>query len=177
MGRFSLSDYEDVDRLADQAHDGSELALAELLERFEPAARSIGRRAARGRASDLDDGVNAARWGLVKAVRAHHPGTVGFAAYAKLCMRGEAKRHMNELERHDVPDERIERCLADLPDRSRTSLRDIPELSDLHPADLELLVLHFEEGWSQREIAAQRRVTPSAVSQRIAKVRAALVAA
>lgn len=61
-----------------------------------PLAESIARRY-RGRGVDIDDLLQVARLGLVKAVRGYRPGSgSGFSAYAIPTISGELKRHFRD---------------------------------------------------------------------------------
>src|SRR5215217_4806042 len=91
---------------ADPSNDST--AMNDLLGRFERLAQKIGQSVA-FTGHVRDDAINAARWGLVQAVRAHKPGTSGFPTFAKLYMRGEASRRVHSLEdRHSVPTDELD---------------------------------------------------------------------
>lgn len=75
------------------------LAMGEILRRFEGLAIRTGQ-SIRAPQHLRDDLINAARTGLVSAVR-HHDGRAGFPAFAKKYMRGAALR---ELDRWIVPE-------------------------------------------------------------------------
>jgi RNA polymerase sigma-B factor len=75
---------------------GDVAARAELVERFLPLARSLARRYD-GRGEPLDDLVQVASLGLVKAIDRFQPERgVAFASYAVPTMVGELKRHFRD---------------------------------------------------------------------------------
>ncbi|MDX6452578.1 MAG: hypothetical protein QOH16_2627 [Gaiellaceae bacterium] len=69
-------------------------AMNEIVRRFEPLARRASRTIT-SRASLFDDLANAARFGLVRAVRRHDPSVPGFASYAARFMTGAARRELS----------------------------------------------------------------------------------
>lgn len=92
-----------LDRLihaAQAAQTDDSPAMNEIVRRFEGKAQSIGHSLTR--CPDLQqDLANAARLGVVKAVRAHALGRPGFPAYAEKYMRGAALREMTRWVQDD----------------------------------------------------------------------------
>lgn len=94
MGDFfppSDSSLDDLIRAAQADPSDTSAAMAEILDRF---ARMITATANNVTAewNAREDAAQGARLGLVKAVRKHTVGTVGFISYARRYMRGEAVR-------------------------------------------------------------------------------------
>jgi DNA-directed RNA polymerase specialized sigma subunit len=92
VGVFYWATDEPLDNLvaaAQAAEHDNTAAMAAILDRFEPLVWATARSVTRDW-SFQDDAAQGARIGLVKAVRAHKIGTLGFPAYAKRYMRGSA---------------------------------------------------------------------------------------
>lgn len=66
-------------------------AMAEILRRFDGTIWAIAN-SATSEWNLRQDAAQGARLGLVRAVRAHTPGIEGFTSYARLYMKGEARR-------------------------------------------------------------------------------------
>lgn len=160
---------------AAKAEDGSNgVAMNEIVRRFEPKALQL--------ASFLtkdyhlqQDIANAARYGVVMAVRAHKSGTAGVAAYIAMTMRGEAYRAVgrNTEERETVK-------AAESP--VWTGTRHILEETTVVDTDLglmtqdlsvdqrNLVLQRYVIGDSVSDIAADAGTSVSAISQRFKTV-------
>jgi RNA polymerase sigma factor (sigma-70 family) len=168
---FSEASLEDLITAAQADPSNDSGAMKELLARFEPLAHKIGRGTAFTR-DTRDDAINAARWGLVLAVRAHKAGTAGFPAFAKLYMRGEATRRSRALV--------DPRCTPTADLAALDTARDISErgetlefgatVSLLAPAQRELVVRRYVDDEPLLQIASDLGVTVSAVSQRLGTI-------
>jgi RNA polymerase sigma factor (sigma-70 family) len=79
---------------ADPADDT--VAMAEILRRFDGTTWAIANNAT-SEWNLRQDAAQGARLGLVRAVRAHTPGIEGFTSYARLYMKGEARRAVESM--------------------------------------------------------------------------------
>jgi RNA polymerase sigma factor (sigma-70 family) len=83
----------------DPTNDGQ--AMNEIVRRFQPLAMALAGRLTRN-LSFHDDIVQAAVVGLLEAVRHHNPTRARFAGYARVYMRGAARRELRFLLQLDV---------------------------------------------------------------------------
>jgi RNA polymerase sigma factor (sigma-70 family) len=149
-------------------------AMEEVVRRFEPLARKIASGMTRS-VRDQEDAANAARWGVVLAVRAHTPGRRGFPSYARRYMHGEASRRLAQVVCQDLPSTNsLEMDLAhrngvaveiDYVGWGHGQVADV--VACLTPRRQNLLVERFVLDRSQAEIAAARGVSVSAVNQQL----------
>lgn len=169
---------------ADATDDTS--AMAAILQRFEGVVSYI----ANTSATDWNlrqDAAQGARLGLVKAVRAHTPGTAGFRSYARRYMRTEARRIVDAMTGSEVvqdPDILLLPPPAERPGVRRQ--RDLAVEPSRPPFDfdsvIEVLTIEqrlvasarYLDGYTVAEIAATLGVSVSAVSQRLKTVHKAL---
>jgi DNA-directed RNA polymerase specialized sigma24 family protein len=150
------------------------VAMNEIVRRFEPKALAL----ASFLTSDYhlqQDVANAARYGVVLAVRAHRSGTLGVAAYIATTMRGEAHRAIG---RNTEPRETVKP--GDSP--VWTDSRNVIDESTLVDTDLGLITrdLTVEQrvlvlkryiiGVSVSDIAMDAGTSVSAISQRFKTV-------
>ena len=86
----------DEERAFRLAESGDAQALAALVERFMPLARSVASRYARS-GEPLDDLVQVASVGLIKAIKRFDPDRgLAFSSYAVPTMTGELRRHFRD---------------------------------------------------------------------------------
>ena len=141
------------------------VAMNEIVRRFD--GRAVG--LAAFVASDYhlrQDIANAARWGVVMAVRAHTPGTPGFASYVVRTMRGEAYR---AVARNTAENEK---AYAD--DAAVWQRQEAPEALSVVDTDLDLLTVDLSI--EQRELVRERYIEQAGVGE-IAAVRGTSVSA
>jgi RNA polymerase sigma factor (sigma-70 family) len=176
MGVSHFRDYSLDDLLAEaQRYENNDSsAMNEILSRFEPLARKIGSRMAIT-SQTREDATNAARWGLVQAVRAHKPGRNGFPAFAKLYMRGEASRRLRAIvDPHSTPTSKpFELDISDHEAghaETDASLEFEAAISVLTPSQRALAIRRYFDDKSLPQIAAERGITVSAVSQRLSTI-------
>ena len=165
--------------------EGDGPALAEILRRFEPLTSSLGRRMAEGR-TYREDVEAAARFALVRATARHRADGDTFPAYAKRYMSGAALR---ELQRWSLPTG-WSHCQLDSIDPA--ALRRGPAVDEqtdhgafgngrlaqliqqLRPAQQHLLAERYVEDAALADLAAERAISVSAVSQRLDTVHRAI---
>lgn len=157
---------------ADRSNDSA--AMSELLRRFESLALKIGR----SLSSDChtrEDLANAARWGLVLAVRAHTPSTVGFAAYARRYMWGEARRRQRVPRLTEIPVD-ISTLVAvgaahESPDYTVDSPWGFGQVAvavlDQPAGRQQLLRERYVNDLTQQDMAVRRGISVSAVNQQL----------
>jgi RNA polymerase sigma factor (sigma-70 family) len=155
-------------------------AMAEILHRFEGLAIKL---AGAIDAPDhlFDDLINAARMGLVNAVR-HHDGRPGFPAFAKMYMQGAARR---ELGRWIVPEDARTNDLDDLHDHhvERDEMQAVDDrlapwgggtiaelVRGLDDDRRNVIELRYRWDMPVKEIAALVGTSGPAVSQRLATI-------
>ena len=154
--------------------------MAELLRRFEGLAIKLCG-SVEAPEHIWDDLVNAARMGLVNAVR-HHDGRPGFPAFAKLYMRGAALR---ELGHWIVPETAHTDDLDEL-HAARTQQDEVEEVDDrlapwgagpiatvverLDSAQRKIVELRYLRDLPVKEIAGVVGTSGPAVSQRLATI-------
>jgi DNA-directed RNA polymerase specialized sigma subunit len=153
-------------------------AIRELLRRFEPLTKSLGRKLAAGR-SYRDDIESAARFALVRAATRHRGSSGTFPGYAKRYMSGAALR---ELQRWSLPAD-WSHCQLDAVDPAvlptAPAVDERPDLlgfgegplssvmRQLRPEQQTLLARRYVEDAMLSEIAADHSITVSAISQRL----------
>jgi RNA polymerase sigma factor (sigma-70 family) len=156
-------------------------AMNEIIRRFEGLTQRLSR--SMTNSIDLrDDLANAARVGLVRAVRRHDQEQTGFPAYAEKYMRGAILREYQKWIVPETPSSEIiegtdishgvdnphERLLDDLaPWGSGSSATAIDELTQ---SQRQIAVLRYVEDASLQSIATATRTTASAVSQRLSTI-------
>lgn len=154
---------------ADPSNDSE--AMTGLLRRFELLALKIGRGTAFTRDTQ-EDAANAARWGLVLAVRAHKPGTPGFPVFAQLYMRGEASRRSRALidvRTTPTDDLKVLDVVPEVP-HAEPPLDFGSAISVLTLDQRNLAVRRYVDDEPLMEIAVDLGVTVSAVSQRLGTI-------
>lgn len=181
MGFLSDSVEADLSALlmAAQREDGRGSATDKIIRRFEPLVARIGYRLAGGR-PDREDVENAARLGLLQAVRRHRGDVAGFPSYAKKFAEGSAGREL----RHWAPpvDTRLT-PLGSAPDCAVSPPQ--PSIDEtfgtsgwghgatqaavetLSPAQQQLLSRRYIDDADLADIAGESGTTVSAVSQRL----------
>ncbi len=98
---LSTMELTDLVKLARSEERDDSLAMGEIIRRFNAKAVAIARSICLSPA-DQDDVANAARYGVVKAVRAHDPARPGFANYVVAFMVGAARRESKRLAPRDI---------------------------------------------------------------------------
>lgn len=154
---------------ADAKNDS--VSMNEIVWRFDGKAVNIAR-ALTGDPHLLQDVANAARWGVVMAVRAHREGTPGFPSYAAMTMRGEANRSLgrNRADGKEIVlecDSAIwhgEAVLRETVSILETNLDLL--MKGLSPDQRHLVLARYAEGYGVGEIATRLGTSASAVSQR-----------
>lgn len=164
-----------------QAAVQNDLALGEIVCRFEPLTKSIGARLAAGR-PHRDDVENVARYALTRAIQRHTGPIETFPAYAKRYMSGAAYR---ELGRWLPPTNAVTLPIEEVPERAivmSVSVEDVLEhhgwgggdtaaaIATLRPIQQHLLRLRYMEDADLAEMAAEADTSVSAVSQRLSTV-------
>jgi RNA polymerase sigma factor (sigma-70 family) len=180
LGQPCRSSIEDLVVAAQASDTDDALAMTEIVRRFEGLAVNICA-PIKAPANLWDDLLNAARFGLVQAVR-HHDGQPGFPNFAKLYMRGAALR---ELDRWIVPEiagsEAVDRIRSHRypsdPIGKLINLRApwgdgrvaaaIAELSD---GQKQIIDLRYGQDLPVKEIATVVGTSAPAVSQRLATI-------
>jgi RNA polymerase sigma factor (sigma-70 family) len=174
---------------AQAAEADNSAAMNEIVERFEPLTLRIACRLATG-SPNRDDVANAARVGLVQAVRGHRRDVMGFPAYARLTMRGAAWREVRRWKPNGGAITWVSLTAADaLEEDGQHAVRDSEEIglwggggaeyavAALTERQQRLLVRRYVHGADLAEIAAEEAVSSSAVSQRLATIHRALATA
>ncbi len=145
-------------------------AMADILNRFEGLASSI----ARTLTSDWSlqqDLTQSARIGVVKAVRNHSVGTLGFPSYAKRYMVGEARRTLMAMTaKNETAIDPIDYELIDAVPRDAapdTTYEVIDLISVLTPEQQAVATAHYIHGVSVTKIASALGISKPAVSQRL----------
>lgn len=168
-------------------------AMNEIVRRFDPLARRISRRLTSSPPL-REDIENAARLALVRAVRRHDPSAFGFPAYAKLFMRGAARREherwlppkMVDGTRVDVvtkgdvsaPSNTVRTGCAPEADMHGWGDGRIAQVAALLPASQrELLRRRYIDDADLLQIAQETGTSVSAVSQRLGTVHRRLLKA
>lgn len=185
--------YEELDlgELIAEAQDPSrrdDRALGKIIRQFEPLVRKIGRTMANGKPY-RDDVENAARLGLTRAVARHRGLVETFPAYAKLHMRGAARR---ELARWSEPDKWSLLELDELRNYDLTAGDLVEEAVDHHswgfgdtadaiaglrPDQQRLVTRRYMDRAGLAEIAAENACSVPAVSQRLTTIHRRLAGA
>lgn len=153
---------------ADPRNDST--AMNEMVRRFEGKALKI----ANGLTGDThlrQDAANAARWGVVKAVRAHRRGVPGFPSYVELTMRGEASRACaRAYDRGEIPiecDSTVWHVAAPVHDGISALESELALLlKGLSHEQRGLTWARYAHGYGTSELAAGLGISVSAVSQR-----------
>ena len=155
---------------ADPSNDS--VAMNEMVRRFEGKAVKI----ASGLTGDVharQDAANAARLGVMMAVRAHKQGTHGFPSYADLTMRGEAGRALGRASfgRNEIVVECEAPVWHKVPAATSQSVSLLESdlgllLKDLTRDQRHLVLARYAEGYGVSEIASGLGTSVSAVSQR-----------
>lgn len=161
-----------------QAEPATDLAIIEIIRRFEPLVSRIGYRLA-GNQSFREDVQNAARLGLAQAVQRHSGAVDGFPTYAKRYMTGAANR---ELARWLPPPEVVFTTLdavAPCIEGTSPSVEAFLEgdgwghgetataIRSLPIAQQQLLYRRYVDDAGLNELARDSDTTPAAVSQRL----------
>jgi RNA polymerase sigma factor (sigma-70 family) len=160
--------------------------MNEIIRRFEPLIQKIAW-SRTTRRHDQDVLANAARIGLVHAVRRHDAGRLGFASYAKRYMSGAAAREgRRALTVLEVPFQFVGDD-ADVFAPAMASAEDVADLGNPWSSDdmasamstlptdqAEILRLRYVDELPLSDIAIMEGTSPSAVSQRLATARRAL---
>lgn len=166
-----------------QASDADDTpAMNEVIRRFDPLARKLARGVETADYYLRDDLANAARLGVVTAVRRHNGGP-GFPAYAKVYMRGAVLR---EFGRWIVP-ETLSVDVVDIEesdhDRRSEDTNDVLDrmapwgdgkvaaaIVELDDSQLALVHQRYVHGAAIKEIAEVVGTSGPAVSQRLATI-------
>jgi RNA polymerase sigma factor (sigma-70 family) len=186
--RFKYCELDDL--LLEAQGDGGKprvAAVTEIIQRFEPLTMKIARSVTSDR--DLQEDVaNAARQGLVAAIRRHDLTRPGFPSYAERFMRGAAGRERHQWLRNqpvliDVTDPEVrkfvERPIVDLLNIDRTAWGEgqtAQVVAELPAAGRQLLADRYILDLSLAEISKASGTTVSAVSQRLRTVHKAMAA-
>lgn len=186
--RCEASDLGDLIAEAQNYGSDSDRALGEIIQRFTPLVRKIGRAWAAGKAW-REDVENAARFGLTRAVARHRGSVDTFPAYARLYMTGEAKR---EAARWTDTDGWSLVGLNEIQSLERTNLTPVEEAADerswgygdtadaitkLRPDQRHLLDRRYRDRAELSEIAAETACSVPAVSQRLSTIHRRLAGA
>jgi RNA polymerase sigma factor (sigma-70 family) len=146
--------------------------MAEILRRFDGAIMKI----ARSYSSDANiqhDAAQAARLGLVKAVRGHKLGTPGFTTYAWRFMKGDALREIKSLQTPEIVNDPTEPAWLDQPERDAvpdTTFEVIDLMNVLAPEQQKLAKAHYIGGAAFKDIAEYLHISRPAVTQRFAVI-------
>lgn len=174
MGVFLLSDLslDDLVTTAQACPADDTDAMAEVLRRFERAVASV----ARSATGDWDlqpDAAQAARLGLVRAVRAHTPGTAGFTTYAWQYMKGAARRLVSSMPLGDLTLDPQNALWLEIP-ATVEALGGATEVIDitrgLKPEQQAIAVAYYVDGLRLSDIAARLGISKPAVSQRLSTI-------
>lgn len=156
-------------------------AMNEIIQHFE----GLTQRLSRSMTTSLylrDDLANAARVGLVRAVRRHDQRRTGFPAYAEKYMRGAVLREYQRWILPEIPhgeivegtahthsaDDPQERVLDHLAPWGTGSAA--TAMDELTQSQRQIAVLRYVEDASLESIATATRTTESAVSQRLSTI-------
>jgi DNA-directed RNA polymerase specialized sigma24 family protein len=140
---------------AAKAKDGNDsVAMNEIVRRFEPKALNLASFLSKDYHLQQDI-ANAARYGVVMAVRAHTSGTPGVAAYIATTMRGEAYR---AIDRNTEDHETVKPIDSPL----WTSTRNVVEETTVVDTDLGLITQDLSVG--QRSLVLKRYIIGDTVS-------------
>jgi DNA-directed RNA polymerase specialized sigma24 family protein len=110
---------------------------------------------------------------LVKAVRAHKIGTLGFPAYAKRYMRGSAARTVMAMQSNETSFDPADYAWADTAPRDAVSdmtVEVIDLISVLTPEQQVVTVAYYVADLRLDDIAAELRISKPAVSQRLGTI-------
>jgi RNA polymerase sigma factor (sigma-70 family) len=167
-------------QIAQANPDDDSIAMNRIVGRFEPLTNRLSRSLA-SYPHLRDDLANAARAGLVQAVRHHDPGRPTFPAFARVYMRGAALRERARLVRQIGPG--TERLDPELPEpgagmEERVLVRLAPwgdgrvavAVANLAPEQQEIVHLRYVDDAPLDTIASIIGTTKSAVSQRLATI-------
>ncbi len=150
--------------------------MAEVLRRFDGAVRTI----ACSQTADVDlrqDAAQAARLGLVKAVRAHNLGTAGFTTYAWRYMKGEALRAAKSMRTRESAVDPTEYGWPDRPPADAaldTTFEVLDLLAVLTPEQRRIAQAHYIADLSYKDIAALLQISRPAVTQRFTVIHRSL---
>lgn len=155
---------------ADPADDT--VAMNDIIQRFEPLVQKI--------CSSLSadphvqqDLAQEARLGLVRAVRAHRPGTSGFPSYARRYMRGAALRFVvSSTSREVAVDPQDELWAIPVTTATPTEVTDL--FGVLTRDQRRVAIARYLGNALVAEIATDLGTSPSAVSQRLSTIHRAL---
>ncbi len=155
---------------ADPADDT--VAMNDIIRRFEPLVQTI----SRSLSTDphvRQDLAQEARLGLVKAVRAHRPGTSGFPSYARRYMRGAVLRFVGSYtSREAALDPKDEFWAIPVTPVALTEITDV--FAVLTPDQRRVAIARYVGNDRMTEIATDLGTSPSAVSQRLRTIHRAL---
>lgn len=146
--------------------------MAEILRRFDGSVRKV----ARFYTTDWDmqnDAAQAARVGLVKAVRAHKPGTTGFTTYAWRFMKGAALRAVKSMQTPETVVDPTEYAWPDQPPRDSapdTTFEILDLMAVLTPEQQTIAKAHYIADMSFKDISLQLRISQPAVTQRFSTI-------
>lgn len=189
MGSFyleiQLADLEDLITGAKSNTSNDSPEMNEIIRRFDDHAKAVAFKITRD-CHLREDLANAARMGVVMAVRNHTVGQAGFPSYARAYMIGAAKRELGHWTRSGLPeeihqvglDEEIDadalfRIHDDLPptaDRTWGTAHTSKAIATVKTEQQELLHLRFIEDMTMGDIADTAGITESAISQRLVTV-------
>jgi RNA polymerase sigma factor (sigma-70 family) len=177
---------DDLITAAQAAAGDDTAAMAAILRRFERDIVIIANQAA----ADWhlrQDAQQGARLGLIKAVRAHTPGTDGFVTYARRYMRCEARRTVEHMSGHEIPRDPDVLHAPQPTDRPGVlRQRDLAVAESAPPFEFETVIAglapaqqtvarrRYAEDRTVADIAAGLGVSVPAVSQRLKTIHAAL---
>jgi RNA polymerase sigma factor (sigma-70 family) len=172
-GDVSLDDLI-TDAQADPSDDTA--AMATILRRFEGAVLVV----ARSVTSDWHlqkDAAQAARLGLVRAVRAHTPGLQGFPSYAWRFMKGSALRCITTMESPDIVTDPQDVDWAESPIQgtqpdSTFQVQDV--IWALKSEQQAVTLAYYVHDLRLDDIADRLGISKSAVSQRLRTIHRAL---
>jgi RNA polymerase sigma factor (sigma-70 family) len=160
---------------AAKAEDSNDsVAMNELVRRFEPKALSLASFLSKDYHLQQDI-ANAARYGVVMAVRAHTSGTPGVASYIATTMRGEAYRAIG---RNTEDHETVKAIDSPVWTTSRNVVQDTTVVDtdlgliteDLSVEQRSLVLKRYVIGNSVSDIAKDAGTSVSAISQRFKTV-------
>lgn len=187
----SISEGTDLSDLIAEAQDPGrqdDRAIREIVSRFDPLVRKVGRTWASGKPW-REDVESAARFALTKAVGRHRGSVQGFPAYAKLHMKGAAKREAArwgnpggwfpiEFNEFETFDRGMTTSIEDTDDRSCWGSGETADvIAELRPDQQHLLVRRYRDLANLAEIADETGCSVSAVSQRLTTVHRRLAVA
>jgi RNA polymerase sigma factor (sigma-70 family) len=181
LRHYPDADLGDLITEAQTLRSTNDLALTEIVRRFERLTRKIGRQIADGRPYRADV-ENAARLALTRAVYRHDGDTCTFPAYARLYMTGAARREVSqwlepadwslvELDEAKPKDLKAIVPIEELADHAGWGFGDTADIiTTLDDRRQRLLTRRYIDDADLAEIATESGTSVPAVSQRLSTI-------